>query len=351
MNKFFTLIAFISITITATAQLCPGGGTSFSNAVLFDPTWISGCSTGTSCTGGTIFDNRAACEPTTAIDPCAPSPTCGTLSSMGSDLWFKFYATGTTAAIVVNQSVSFVASVQALSGGPTCGVLTQIGCVIAGGPSSGVTLNLTGLTAGNLYYFRVFGTSTPVSQRTGTFCFCGSAGLSNITLPVKLLSFNASIERNTANIKWTTAAETNFSRFDIEKSINGKDFSIIGSKLADNSGTSQNDYFFEDKTPMAANNYYRLKIMDADGRYEFSPIVKVSTTNSHKFTATADNQNHRIIINADRDCQVEVYSITGAKFATISVKKGNNSLYSDLTSGIYLIRRSDTGDTQKIAIF
>src|SRR5215212_12050438 len=123
MKKLLALPVFLIAFIFSNAQLCPGGGTDFSSAVFFTPAWISGCATGTSCSGGTVFDNRAACEPTTAIDPCAPTPSCGTVGQMGSDLWFKFYASGTTATISVIQSVSFIATVQAFSGGPTCGSL------------------------------------------------------------------------------------------------------------------------------------------------------------------------------------------------------------------------------------
>jgi len=254
MRKFITLVTFLFGSIISTAQLCPGGGTNFSNAVLFNPAWIAGCSNA-SCTGGITFDNRAACEPTTAIDACAPSPSCGTLANMGSDLWFKFYATSTTVTITLNPSVSFISSIQAFLGGPTCGALTQIGCGIAGGVNTGVTVTLTGLTLNNLYYFRAFGSANNAAQRTGTFCFCGSAGMSDIVLPLKLSSFNAAVSGNFITLKWITADQLNFSHFDIERGTNGTNFKFIGNTSANYSGALQNEYSFGDYTPSVGINF------------------------------------------------------------------------------------------------
>ncbi|MES1226528.1 MAG: hypothetical protein ABUT20_64230, partial [Bacteroidota bacterium] len=108
------LFAFcILLALPAKSQVCPGGGVNFSSAVTFDPAWIYGCNTGTSCNGGVAFDNRTACEPTAAMDACAPAPSCGNISNDGSDIWFKFYPTGPTATISCFQHTSLVIGVQA----------------------------------------------------------------------------------------------------------------------------------------------------------------------------------------------------------------------------------------------
>jgi len=91
-------------------------------------------------------------------------------------------------------------------------------------------------------------------------------------------------------------------------------------------------------------------MIDLDGRFEYSPIVKANTTQVLKFSAFIDNQNHRLIIFSDRDCEVDVYTLLGVKITTIEVKKGNNNLYCDWINGVYLTRRKDTGVTQKISV-
>lgn len=169
LSKQTVTVLLLSIAgMNMNAQLCPGGGTTFATSVTFSHSWIAGCLDAVTCTGGTTFDNRISCEPTTSMDACAPAPTCTINSQDGSDIWFNFYATETSPVINVIPGASFVSAIQAFSGGPGCGSLTQIGCVKASGPGSISTLNLSGLTLGQQYFFRVFGSAGPASQRTGT---------------------------------------------------------------------------------------------------------------------------------------------------------------------------------------
>jgi len=141
------------------------------------------------------------------MDACAPAPSCGNVPNNASDIWFKFYASSATAHISCFQNTSLVIGVQAFSGGPVCGSLSEIGCALAGGPSSGVQLNLSGLSPGVLYYFRIFGSANPVSQRTGLYCFCGSTGLGIfLILPVRLTDFSGLSTANKINISWTVDA-------------------------------------------------------------------------------------------------------------------------------------------------
>lgn len=62
MKYLLTVGLLIFTIILSLAQLCPATNSTFSTAVLFDPNWILGCNSGTSCVGGTTFDNRTACE-------------------------------------------------------------------------------------------------------------------------------------------------------------------------------------------------------------------------------------------------------------------------------------------------
>ena len=109
------------------------------------------------------------------MNACAPAPACAT-GTTGSDVWFSFFAQSTTATIAISPGASFDVSIQAFSGS-ACPGLTTIGCVDAGGNNASETLALTGLTNGIRYYFRIFGASPGVGNRTGTYTFCGSAGL------------------------------------------------------------------------------------------------------------------------------------------------------------------------------
>jgi hypothetical protein len=174
MTQKVVLSFLLIFSISSHAQTILGGGTLFSNAVTFNQSWLSGCPT-----PGITLSNQAAYEPTTAMDPCgAPAPACVTVTA-GSDVWFSFFAHSTTATIVVNPSAGLNVAIQAFSGS-ACPGLAEIGCVNAAGNNQPETLALTGLTSGVRYYFRIFGAATNASARTGTYTFCGSAGLGSV---------------------------------------------------------------------------------------------------------------------------------------------------------------------------
>lgn len=342
MKNFFVpgLAILLGVTKIHSQIICPGGGRTFSAAVTFNQSlWIAACSNGTSCTGGIQFDNRASCEPTTAIEACGPNPSCTTPSENGSDLWFKFYATGSTATIKVIQNISFVAAIQAFSGS-SCGTLTEIGCVLAGGPSGGVTLNLSGLTVSQLYYYRVFGSSGSAAQRTGTFCFCGSSGLGNLAaLPVLLSSFAAVVEKNNVKLSWHTASEPNNKYFELQHSIDGSSFTTIANIPSKGAAGISSDYSFIHVRAMKGINYYRLKQVDVDGGFKYSDIVTAKTDYGNLISLFPNPAKEKLVVQSTVNASAFLVNESGQLLQAIRLVIGTNEIpVSKLKDGVYFIR-------------
>ena len=97
----------------------------------------------------------------------------------------------------------------------------------------------------------------------------GGIGYSTSQLPVELLDFQAIKKEKTAQLSWHTASERNVSHFDIERSNDGKTFTKIGEQKAVG-GLDLAYYNAFDNTPQYGINYYRLKIVDTDGKVGFS---------------------------------------------------------------------------------
>ena len=331
IQKTFLLLLLLNCFFLASSQIL-GGGTLFSNAVVFNSTWISGCPA-----GGTSFSNQAAFEPTTAIDPCAPAPTCvipGGSNASGSDVWFSFFAQSATATIAVNPSASFNASIQAFSGS-ACPGLTQIGCSDIGGTNQVETLVLTGLTVNQIYYFRVFGFGNSAA-RTGTYTFCGSAGLGSTVLAVSLSNFNATKQNNTAVLNWTTESENNNAYFEIERSDNATSYLPVAKVAGAGNTSSTTRYTFTDITPLtSAVTYYRLKEVSTDGSFKYSVVVTIRRDNNLKNTLTilnnpvAGNLNFRVNANAAGFMQLKIINNSGQVVyrQKNSVVKGDNIFY------------------------
>ena len=343
---FFCAFLFVVVT---DAQVCPGG-LDFAGAVTFDQSWISGCASGTSCTGGVQLTNGSGCEPITSMDACAPAPTC-TSQTNGSDVWFKFFATNTTVTIHAIQNTSMVTSIQAFSGGPTCGGLTQIGCVVAGGPSGGVTLTLTGLTLSQKYYFRVFGSSSSAAQRIGNFCFCGSAGIASAPLPVVLTDFKAVTQKNKVILKWSTASELDNRSFEIERSTDGTNFTPIATIAGNGTTQTAHNYEYTDVAAMKGTNYYRLKTINMTGHHEFSDVRMVRLDYGKLISIFSNPVQDKLIIDASVTTRISIMNINGQVWQNTQLKQGRNEIpVSNLSAGNYIIRSISDNESYKFTI-
>jgi hypothetical protein len=97
-----------------------------------------------------------------------------------------------------------------------------------------------------------------------------------LALPLTVLTFNATInlEYNSVNLNWKTSNEINCSHFIVEKSEDGVQFFEIDKVNAKNiSGV--NNYGTIDKNPFNKITYYRLKMVDKDGKFNYSKIVVI----------------------------------------------------------------------------
>ena len=110
----------------------------------------------------------------------------------------------------------------------------------------------------------------------------GTATIDNLTvtvdnpLPVNITSFTGKNINNTyTELRWTTASETGNDYFDIERSSQGDNFAKIGTLKGAGTTALQQQYLFNDQDPADGINYYRLKQVDLDGHYTYSPVVAV----------------------------------------------------------------------------
>ena len=137
----------------------------------------------------------------------------------------------------------------------------------------------------------------------GTYCACAtnnnnnynnnsnsSAGITfnlncNGPLPIELIKFENHLnEENKVEISWSTASEINNSHFEIQFSINNKEWYEIGRvKGAGNSNKVISYSIIHDISEITNDIiYYRIKNIDFDGRYAYSWIVSLENENQIK---------------------------------------------------------------------
>lgn len=93
-------------------------------------------------------------------------------------------------------------------------------------------------------------------------------------LPLTLLNFTGQKQTNAVLLSWLTTKETNTSHFILQRSTNGTSFSNIGRVEAKN-WSGNNTYNFTDINPLPGVNFYRLQMVDKDGKFMYSPIIRI----------------------------------------------------------------------------
>jgi Secretion system C-terminal sorting domain/Domain of unknown function DUF11 len=137
------------------------------------------------------------------------------------------------------------------------------------------------------------------------------------TLPVSLLSFTAGWQRNMIHLQWKTINEYNSQLIEIERKTTTGIFEKIGELPAAGNFSVEKLYSFIDSLPAIGNNQYRLKIIDRDGQFKYSPVVLLNKKQTgitvldgypNPFT-----YNLTIQISADKNqpVQVQVLDISG----------------------------------------
>ncbi len=101
------------------------------------------------------------------------------------------------------------------------------------------------------------------------------------TLPVVLSSFTAKAEGSRARIEWVTASEQNSDHFEVKRSVDGRNFSLLQSVKAKGTTSEQSKYVIYDSKPVNGTNYYSLTYFDRDGKVTSYGIVTVSFKNGN----------------------------------------------------------------------
>ena len=104
-------------------------------------------------------------------------------------------------------------------------------------------------------------------------------GQVNSPLPLELGSFEGFPLDADNQLEWTTLTEIRTNHFEVERSVNGFDYSSIGIVNSVGNSTSSVDYKFVDNSVKERTYYYRLKMVDRDGSFEYSGIIVINRTN------------------------------------------------------------------------
>ena len=183
------------------------------------------------------------------------------------------------------------------------------------------------------------------------------------TVPVELSSFDATVVKCNIILNWTTQTEINNYGFDIERAVSSKnssgdislypDFKKLYFISGNGNSNSPKKYSYTDKNILGGSKfYYRLKIIDNDGKFEYSDVVEVKIIP----TEFALYQNYpnpfnpitiiRYQLPKESKFVIKIYNILGAEVLELMNDKKEAGIYEVefnadiLSSGTYIYRIS-----------
>lgn len=108
--------------------------------------------------------------------------------------------------------------------------------------------------------------------------FIGPGLPSVAALPVELLFFRGAPKASDVLLEWATASEQNNDFFEVQRSVDGREFEVLGKVAGAGTHTGLLAYEFTDRSPRPGVNYYRLRQVDFDGAFEYSSVVSIKAT-------------------------------------------------------------------------
>jgi hypothetical protein len=157
-----------------------------------------------------------------------------------------------------------------------------------------------------------------------------------ITTPVELISFTGGKLSQSALLKWSTASEKNSAYFSIEKSLDGQHFIELGTVNTQGNSNSQINYEYIDYH-FNETSYYRLKMIDIDGSYEYSTIVVLREDKESASVSISEGGKLKIkaVVDEEAEWNIAVYSLLGPEYINekVSLKKGENSILKEISGG------------------
>lgn len=120
--------------------------------------------------------------------------------------------------------------------------------------------------------------SYTVSDQTGQLSNVAQVKIDILTdpLPVALAYFDVQKAEDLALLEWRTTGETNSAHFDVQRRDDTRDWRQLGTVEAAFESNTVRNYTFIDSIPGQGLNYYRLKMVDADGSFTYSQVRSIN---------------------------------------------------------------------------
>lgn len=161
-------------------------------------------------------------------------------------------------------------------------------------------------------------------------------------LPVELVSFSARPSQGDAKLEWTTASEINNEGFEIERLGENEHWEILGFENGAGNSNNINTYIFYDEKPREGINYYRLKQIDFDGKFEYSNIESVQfKIDASTILVFPNPANDWLTFKTNQTIEVQILNINGQVLFRKKINATEKVSIEFLPIGLYFIKTGE----------
>jgi hypothetical protein len=183
--------------------------------------------------------------------------------------------------------------------------------------------------AGEDAYFEFF---------TGTFSTFYLFAVDAI-LPVELTEFDArEVEKQRVQLNWQTTIETDNSHFEVEHSVDGRTFNVLGEVAGAGNSSEEQAYDYLHKAPVVGLNYYRLRQVDYDGTATLSDVREVNVSGVAALSLYPNPTTDALRINGFAGGPVRVMDHQGRTVLRLDLGEFGVLDVRDLPAGVYLVQ-------------
>lgn len=181
-------------------------------------------------------------------------------------------------------------------------------------------------------------------------------------LPVSLVKFNAAAAEKSNVLTWATASEKNSAYFQVERSADAKNWNLVTKVNGNGNSNTFRNYTATDLKPAAGLNYYRLKMVDLDGTFEYSNVVTLRNNQVNQASLTAypnPVQNSETLklnfLAAENVSYLRILDMAGAvvKAEKVTATPGQASValnIQNLKPGLYLVQLANGTSTETVKV-
>jgi len=166
-------------------------------------------------------------------------------------------------------------------------------------------------------------------------------------VPVTLIDFTAAKQNQQVLLQWTATQETNFKMYEVERSTDGIHYYKVGEVTGQNLSRYQ---FTDRQLPAASVVYYRLKMIDIDGKFNYSAnaLIRINNNISDIIlypNPTSEGLHIKLTERLLANSQLAVVDAAGRQVKLQTVRANEMLIHVDvknLPQGKYFIRLTNT---------